>query len=112
MLPMPSHSTVESEAIISSDGFVVSSIVNVAVVELALPQSSVAGTSLGRSHRTAVVAQGIVVVAPGHAAANVRSCSSAVVGEPVVQLIMLPMPSHSTVESTPSPKQEQSYPQS
>ena len=41
MLPMPSHSTVWSEAAVMS-GLVVSSIVNVAVVLLALPQSSVA----------------------------------------------------------------------
>ena len=42
MLPMPSHSTVSFEAAVSIVGFVVSSIVNVAVVEVALPQSSVA----------------------------------------------------------------------
>ena len=41
MLPMPSHSTVSSEAAVMA-GFVVSSMVKVAVVLLALPQSSVA----------------------------------------------------------------------
>ena len=41
MLPMPSHSTVSSEAAVMA-GLVVSSMVNVAVVLLALPQSSVA----------------------------------------------------------------------
>ena len=40
-LPMPSHSTVWSEAAVMS-GLVVSSMVNVAVVLLAFPQSSVA----------------------------------------------------------------------
>ena len=39
---MPSHSTVSSSAAVSIVGLVVSSIVNVAVVVLALPQSSVA----------------------------------------------------------------------
>ena len=42
VLPMPSHSTVSSSAAVSIVGLVVSSIVNVAVVVLALPQSSVA----------------------------------------------------------------------
>ena len=41
MLPEPSHSTVASAAAITS-GAIVSSIVNVAVVDVALPQSSVA----------------------------------------------------------------------
>ena len=41
LLPAPSHSTVASAAAITS-GAVVSSIVNVAVVDVALPQSSVA----------------------------------------------------------------------
>ena len=41
-LPAPSHSTVESAAAMSMAGAVVSSIVNVAVVLLLLPQSSVA----------------------------------------------------------------------
>ena len=39
---MPSHSTVSLSAAVSMLGLVVSSIVNVAVVVLALPQSSVA----------------------------------------------------------------------
>ena len=42
VLPAPSHSTVSFEAAVSIVGLVVSSIVNVAVVEVALPQSSVA----------------------------------------------------------------------
>ena len=41
-LPAPSHSTVASMAAMSMAGAVVSSIVNVAVVLLLLPQSSVA----------------------------------------------------------------------
>ena len=42
VLPAPSHSTVSSEEAVSMDGAVVSSMVNVAVVSLLLPQSSVA----------------------------------------------------------------------
>ena len=45
VLPSPSHSTVSSEAAMSMVGAVVSSMVNVAVVLLALPQSSVAVNS-------------------------------------------------------------------
>ena len=42
VLPMPSHSTVSSEAAVSMSGLVVSTIVNVAEHVLVLPQSSVA----------------------------------------------------------------------
>ena len=54
-LPAPSHSTVASMAAMSMAGAVVSSIVNVAVVLLLLPQSSVA-----------VKVTVAVPVAPGH----------------------------------------------
>ena len=69
----------------SIDGFVVSSIVNVAVVVLALPQSSVA-VKITVVVPHAVVAQGNEVVAPSHAATSISSCRAAVAGEPVVQL--------------------------
>ena len=90
MLPMPSHSTVESEAIISSDGFVVSSIVNVAVVELALPQSSVAvNVTVADPVAPAIVAQGIVVVAPGNTAASIRSVAPPLLASQSFNSIML-----------------------
>ena len=71
---MPSHSTVESEAIMSIDGFVVSSIVNVAVVVLALPQSSVA-VKITVADPVAAVVQGnesLLQVTPSQTSEAVR----------------------------------------
>ena len=75
------------------------SIVNVAVVVLALPQSSVAVKITGCSRRAAVVAQGNEVVAPSHTAAASEAVAPPLLASQSFNAVMLPMPSHSTVES-------------
>ena len=55
-----------------------------------------------RSSRSAIGAQRVEVVAPGHSAASVRCRSAAVAGEPSVEVGSLPAPSHSTVASIAS----------
>ena len=73
-LPAPSHSTVASAAAMSMVGAVVSSIVNVAGVLLLEPRASVAvKVTSSHARRTAIVAQGGEVVAPGYVAARIGS---------------------------------------
>ena len=81
----------------SIDGFVVSSIVNVAVVVLALPQSSVA-VKITYCSSTAV-AQGNEVVAPSPPPQASEAVAPPLLASQSFNSVMLPMPSHSTVES-------------
>ena len=98
LLPAPSHSTVKSEAATSMDGAVVSSMVNVAIVDEALPQSSVAvkvtitdpvaphaSLSAVKSWLQVTVPQRSLADAPPWLFNHALSCSA------------LPAPSHSTV---------------
>ena len=99
MLPAPSHSTVKSEASTTS-GAVVSSMVNVAVVEVALPQSSVAV----KVTVTAPVAPQASLKAEKSFVQDTALQLSTAIAPPwplshPLRSAMLPMPSHSTVTS-------------
>ena len=100
VLPLPSHSTVRSEAAVSIVGGVVSSMVNVAWVVSVLPQSSVAV-------KITVAAP----VAPHRSVRAEKSCENVTVPQvseaaPVppfdashaLSSAVLPLPSHSTVK--------------
>src|SRR5688572_20922110 len=103
VLPAPSHSTVSSDASVSIVGGVVSSIVKVAVVVLALPQSSEivrATVALPVSPQSSLKDVKLLLqVTPLHtslAAAPPFAASHA------LSAAVLPAPSHSTVSSDAS----------
>ena len=100
VLPLPSHSTVMSADSTSMLGFVVSSIVNVAVVETVSPQSSVAVKVTVAApvapQRSLRAVKSLDHVTPLHwslASAPPLSASQA------LSWAVLPLPSHSTVMS-------------
>ena len=100
MLPMPSHSTVASEAIMSMEGLVVSSIVNVAVELLKFPQSSVA---VNVTMAEPVAPQSSLKPAKSLLQVTALHTSEAVapplLASQSFNASMFPMPSHSTVWS-------------
>ena len=99
MLPMPSHSTVWSEAAVRS-GLVVSSMVNVAVVVLTLSQSSVA---VKVTVTEPVAPQSSLKPAKSLLHSKLLQLSVAeappLLSNHALSAAMLPMPSHSTVSS-------------
>ena len=99
-LPAPSHSTVASMAAISMAGAVVSSIVNVAVVLLLLPQSSVAvkvTVAMPVAPQSSLKAsKSLLQVTPLHASDAVAPPFEA---SHALNASLLPAPSHSAVAS-------------
>ena len=85
----------------SIDGFVVSSIVNVAVVVLALPQSSVAvkiTVAVPVAPQSSLKAtKSLLQVTPPQAS---EAVAPPLLASQSFNAVMLPMPSHSTVESS------------
>ena len=83
----------------SMAGAVVSSIVNVAVVLLLLPQSSVAVKVTVAMPSHPVTTQCREVIAPSHVAASVRGIAPPLLASHASRSALLPEPSHSTVAS-------------
>ena len=103
VLPAPSHSTVSSVAPAVRVGAVVSSMVNVAVVDAALPQSSVAVKMTSTAPVPARQSIIIKIVGPSDVATEIRGCSGTSIGkEPGIQPTVLPVPLHSKVMSMAS----------